>query len=224
MKRATAMYTAALVRHPLKTALLSSTLMFMAAGPAMAAGSAIAPDEDHISFKMVAANACLPGAKAKVQIISDGQAEDMFIVASGLPPNTAFDFFVIQVPKAPFGLSWYQGDMQSDDDGDAVQHFRGRFSIETFIVAQPPGGQPAPVVHDQPPFPDASTNPATEPVHTFHLGLWFGSPEAAVAAGCPNTVTRFNGEHNAGIQVLSTRNFPNLAGPLRQLNPTAAGG
>src|SRR5215472_4231541 len=204
-------------RHALKTALLGSTLMFMAAGPAMAARSAIAPDEDHISFKMVAANACLPGAKAKVQIISDGQAEDMFIVASGLPPNTAFDFFVIQVPKAPFGLSWYQGDMQSDDDGDAVQHFRGRFSIETFIVAQPPGGQPAPVVHDQPPFPDASTNPATEPVHTFHLGLWFGSPEAAVAAGCPNTVTRFNGEHNAGIQVLNTSNYPDDQGPLINL-------
>jgi len=217
MKRATAMYTAALVRHPLKTALLSSTLMFMAAGPAMAAGKAIAPDEDHISFKMVAANACLPGAKAKVQIISDGQAEDMFIVASGLPPNTAFDFFVIQVPKAPFGLSWYQGDMQSDDDGDAVQHFRGRFSIETFIVAQPPGGQPAPVVHDQPPFPDASTNPATEPVHTFHLGLWFNSPTDAQNAGCPNTVTRFNGEHNAGIQVLNTSNYPDDQGPLINL-------
>ena len=217
MKRATAMYTAALVRHPLKTALLSSTLMFMAAGPTMAAGSAIAPDEDHISFKMVAANACLPRAKAKVQIISDGQAEDMFIVASGLPPNTAFDFFVIQVPKAPFGLSWYQGDMQSDDDGDAVQHFRGRFSIETFIVAQPPGGQPAPVVHDQPPFPDASTNPATEPVHTFHLGLWFNSPTDAQNAGCPNTVTRFNGEHNAGIQVLNTSNYPDDQGPLINL-------
>ena len=205
-------------RHALKIALLGSALMFMGAGSVSAA------DEDHISFKMVAANACLPDAKAKVQIISDGQAEDMFIVASGLPPNTAFDFFVIQVPNAPFGLSWYQGDMQSLPDGEAIQHFRGRFSIETFIVAQPPGGQPAPVVHDQPPFPDASTNPATEPVHTFHLGLWFGSPQAAVAAGCPNTVTRFNGDHNAGIQVLSTRNFPNLAGPLRQLNPTAAGG
>ena len=204
-------------RHALKTALLGSTLMFMAAGPAMAAGSAIAPDEDHISFKMVAANACLPGATAKVQIISDGQAEDMFIVASGLPPNTAFDFFVIQVPKAPFGLSWYQGDMQSDDDGDAVQHFRGRFSIETFIVAQPPGGQPAPVVHDQPPFPDASTNPATEPVHTFHLGLWFNSPTDAQNAGCPNTVTRFNGEHNAGIQVLNTSNYPDDQGPLINL-------
>ena len=107
--------------------------------------------------------------------------------------------------------------MQSDDDGDAVQHFRGRFSIETFIVAQPPGGQPAPVVHDQPPFPDASTNPATEPVHTFHLGLWFNSPTDAQNAGCPNTVTRFNGEHNAGIQVLNTSNYPDDQGPLINL-------
>ena len=198
-------------RHALKTALLGSTLMFMAAGPAMAAGSAIAPDEDHISFKMVAANACLPGAKAKVQIISDGQAEDMFIVASGLPPNTAFDFFVIQVPKAPFGLSWYQGDMQSDDDGDAVQHFRGRFSIETFIVA--PGSAPAPKVFDD----NATTNPATPPVQIYHLGLWFNSPTDAQNAGCPNTVTPFNGEHNAGIQVLNTSNFRDGQGPLLRL-------
>jgi len=95
----------------------------------------------------------------------------------------------------------------------------GRFNIETFIVAQPPAGQPAPVVHNQPPFPDASSNPATEPIHTFHLGLWFGSPLAAQAAGCPNTITRFNGDHTAGIQALSTRTFPTLQGPLRQLTP-----
>ena len=180
-----------------------------------------AADEDHISFKMVvskAASTCLPNAEAKVQIISDGKAEDMFLVASGLPPNTGFDFFVIQVPNAPFGLSWYQGDVQSDADGDAVQHFRGRFSIETFIVAQPPGGQPAPVVHDgNRLFPDAFENPATEPIHTHHLGLWFGSAADAMAAGCPGTTTRFDGDHDAGIQVLSTRNFPDLQGPLQKV-------
>jgi hypothetical protein len=200
-------------RHALKTALLSSTLMFMAAGTVPAAGRVPAADEDHISFKMVAANPCLPDAKAKVQIISDGEAEDMFVVATGLPPNTAFDFFVIQVPKAPFGLSWYQGDMQSDDDGDAVQHFRGRFSIETFIVA--PGSAPAPKVFDD----NATTNPATPPVQIYHLGLWFNSPTDAQNAGCPNTVTPFNGEHNAGIQVLNTSNFPDDQGPLINLRP-----
>ncbi len=74
-------------------------------------------------------------------------------------------------------------------------------------------------MHDQPPFPDVASNPATESIHTFHLGLWFNSPVAAVNAGCPGAVTRFNGDHNAGVQALSTRNFPNLEGPLRQLTP-----
>jgi hypothetical protein len=198
-------------QRTLKTAVIGSALMLMAAGSASAA------DEDTNNFKMVAANACLPDARAKVNIISDGQAEDMFIVAFGLPPNTAFDFFVIQVPKAPFGLSWYQGDMHSDDDGDAVQHFRGRFSIETFIVA--PGVAPAPLVFNDPPFPDAAQNPATNPIQTYHLGLWFNSPADAQNAGCPNTVTPFNGEHNAGIQVLNTSNFPDDHGPLRNLHP-----
>jgi hypothetical protein len=209
-------------RHALKAALLSSTLMFMGAGSVSAA------DEDHISFKMIVspgAKNCLPDAKAKVQIISDGQAETMFIVASGLPPNTGFDFFVIQVPNAPFGLSWYQGDMQSDADGDAVQFFRGRFSIETFIIA--PGVAPAPQVFTDPPFPDALQNPATlgpdgktpGPVQTYHLGLWFNSPADAGNAGCPTTVTPFNGEHNAGIQVLNTANYPDTQGPLLRLRP-----
>jgi hypothetical protein len=160
-------------RHTLKTAVIGSALMFMNVGLASAA------DEDHISFKMVVskgASTCLPNARAKVQIISDDQAEDMFIVADGLPPSTGFDFFVIQVPNAPFGLSWYQGDMQSDDDGDGVQHFRGRFSIETFIIA--PGVAPAPRVFNDPPFPDAAQNPATlgpdgktpGPVQKYHFG------------------------------------------------------
>jgi hypothetical protein len=162
---------------------------------------------------------CLLGVHADVTVVSRGPVEVMTVDVEGLPPNTEFDFFVIQLPNAPFGLAWYQGDIETNPNGKARQNFVGRFNIETFIVAQPPGGQPAPVVHDQPPFPDASMNPATEPIHTFHLGLWFNSPQDAQAAGCPDTATRFNGDHNAGIQVLSTRNFPDLQGPLMQLTP-----
>jgi hypothetical protein len=140
----------------------------------------------------------------------------MHVEVTGLPPNTDFDFFVIQVPKAPFGLAWYQGDIETDDHGLGVGDFIGRFNQETFIVA--PGAAPAPVLH-QAPIPDANTNPQTGPVHTFHLGLWFNSPVDTVKAGCPNTVTPFNGEHNAGVQVLNTSNFPDAQGPLRQLQP-----
>lgn len=184
-----------------------------------------APDSGpRIDFDMVRSAAaengnCLEGVHADVTVVSRGPVEVMTVKVEGLPPNTDFDFFVIQIPNAPFGLAWYQGDIETNAAGKGRQVFVGRFSIETFIVAQPPGGQPAPVVHDQPPFPDASMNPATEPIHTFHLGLWFNSPDDAQAAGCPNTTTRFNGDHNAGIQVLSTRNFPDLQGPLMQLTP-----
>jgi hypothetical protein len=177
---------------------------------------------DSITFLMkrstgvVAAN-CLKGAQATVHVTNRGPVEVMNITASHLPRNREFDLFVIQVPDAPFGMAWYQGDLHSDRTGHARGHFVGRFSIETFMVA--PGTAPAPVVHSGGAFPDANSNPATAPVHMFHLGLWFGTPRAATAAGCPNTVTPFNGDHNAGIQALSTRQFPQLAGPLRKLRP-----
>ena len=160
---------------------------------------------------------CLPFATGTVTITPAGPVEYLDVSVSGLPHNNEFDFFVIQLPTAPFGLSWYQGDIETDDYGQGSQRFIGRFSIETFTVA--PGSGPAPVVHEDPPFPDADRNPATNPLHMFHLGLWFGSPEAAEAAGCANTVTPFNGDHHAGIQVLNTSSFPNDQGPLRQVTP-----
>lgn len=169
------------------------------------------------SFRLVpsaasAASGCLAHARANVRIFSTGQVEIMEVDASGLPPSVEFDLFVLQVPSAPFGLSWYQGDLRTNAQGRAFQTFIGRFNPETFLVA--PGVAPAPTLHDDPPFPDACQNPPTAPVHTAHLGLWFNSPADAVAAGCGNATTPFNGEHNAGPQALSTRNFPDEAGPL----------
>jgi hypothetical protein len=158
---------------------------------------------------------CIPNAKGRITINSLGSVEVMHVEISGLPPNKEFDVFVIQLPNAPFGLSWYQGDIETSSTGVGVGDFIGRFSIETFIVA--PGTGPAPVVHTQAPFPDANSNPATGPVHTFHVGVWFGSPTDAQAAGCPNTITPFNGDHHAGIQALSTRGFANLNGPLKKI-------
>ena len=172
------------------------------------------------TFDMVVskgAKTCLPNAQGHVTIQSLGAVEMMTVSVNGLPPRTDFDFFVIQVPNTPFGLSWYQGDIETDRGGHGQETFIGRFSIETFIVA--PGVAPAPLVFNDPPFPDASSNPATPPVQTYHLGLWFNSPQDAQRLGCPATVTPFNGEHNAGIQVLNTSNFADDQGPLRQVNP-----
>lgn len=114
---------------------------------------------------------CLPHAKAKVEVVSGDEAETMKVWVSGLPAHTEFDFFVLQVPDAPFGMAWYQGDIETNSSGRGYATFRGRFNEETFSVAV---GTPAsaPTPHEG----DASTNPVTKPVHQYHLGFWFNSP------------------------------------------------
>jgi hypothetical protein len=156
---------------------------------------------------------CAPNAKASVRIVSNGPTETMTVTLSGMPHSTGFDFFVIQQPAAPFGMSWYQGDIQTTATGTGTGKFIGRFSVETFVVA--PGAVSAPRPHGT---ADASSNPTTAPVHMFHLGLWFDSPASAVSAGCPNVTTPFNGTHNAGPQLLNTHNFGNLNGPLNRIH------
>jgi hypothetical protein len=168
-------------------------------------------------FKMVVsagAASCLPNATASVRVIPSGAVDIMDVFVQGLPPNTDFDFFVLQVPKAPFGVAWYQGDIETDKNGRGHTQFVGRFSIETFAFAQ--GSAPAPFVFNGP-FPDATVNPPFNPIQMYHLGLWFGSPAAAQAVGCPAVTTAFNGEHNAGLQVLNTSNFADDRGPLRDI-------
>lgn len=158
-----------------------------------------------------------PKARGTVTVHSVGPVEIMKVKVEGLPPNTDFDLFVIQVPNAPFGLSWYQGDIETDANGRGEGEFIGRFSIETFIVA--PGIAPAPADPFNEPgsIPDATQNPATNPVQTYHIGLWFNSPADVVKAGGPNTITPFNGEHNAGVQVLNTSQYQPTSGPLEQV-------
>jgi len=161
------------------------------------------------------AKGCLGNAKATVTIRPEGGVEIMDVSVQGLPPDTDFNVFVIQVPKAPFGIAWYQGDLHTDKLGNAHQRFAGRFSVETFAFAQ--GSAPAPLVVTTGGFPDASINPPFNPIQMYHLGIWFDSFNDASAAHCPATQTAFNGEHNAGIQVFNTSNFADDHGPLRDV-------
>jgi hypothetical protein len=183
----------------------------------LAAGSAFAVDSTT-SFKMVRSqkaatdNDCLKGAKANVDVRTtptDNQIMD--VTLKNAPKNTEFELFVTQQPNSPFGLSWYQADFETNNQGQGEVRARGIFSEELFAFA--PGVVKAPQVDNQ----DAEKNPAFDPVHTLHLGLWFGSPEDAKDAGCSGAVTAFDGDHEAGIQAFSTRNFPKLEGPLGEI-------
>jgi len=200
-----------------KTAVLAAAAVaVLAATPALAGDND--NDGDDLKFDLVpskglpdgALKGALKNAHGRVKIESVGPVEIMNVIVWGLPPNTDFDFFVIQVPNKPFGLSWYQGDIETNRNGQGYGRFVGRFNIESFIVSLQ--GVPAPVVFRNA-FPDAALGPMSGRIHTYHLGLWFNSPTDGAKAGAPGT-TPFNGEGDAGVQVLNTGEFPDLAGPL----------
>jgi hypothetical protein len=173
------------------------------------------PQFEMVRSESAVAKDCLKKASASVQIRSTAEGNQiMDVTLNHAAKNTAFTLFVLQQPNDPFGVAWYQGDIDTDNKGHGKGRFIGIFSEEVFAIA--PGSIPAPQVDDQ----DAEKNPKVKPVHTFHLGLWFADPKEAKDAGCSGTVTPFDGDHEAGIQALSTRNFPDLKGPLGEKKPS----
>ena len=151
-----------------------------------------------------AISACLPKAGGHVTITPGKLNDTMTVNLHGMPPNAGFDLFVIQQPTAPFGVSWYQTDIQANSTGSGSATVRGVFDSQTFSVSL--GG-----------------TTTFAPTHQYHLGVWFNDPNVPFNLGCepgaPTAiVTPFNGEQNAGIQVVNTAQFPVNAGPLSHVH------
>lgn len=127
------------------------------------------------------------------RLVSGAANDVMTLTASGLPPRTGFDLFLVEHSPfdagfAGFGFGWYQSDVDSDTSGNASVEVRGIFDKETFIVN--PG--------------------STTPVHTFNVGFWFNSPTQE-ANKCPSAApaaTPFNGGQNAGLLAMITTGGP----------------
>ncbi|HET7245310.1 MAG TPA: hypothetical protein VFJ07_10795 [Streptosporangiaceae bacterium] len=177
------------------------------AGAATGGTHARSAAASSFSFNLVpsstAISACLPHAGGHATITTGALNDVMKVTLTGMPHNIGFDLFVIQQPGAPFGVSWYQSDIQTDSTGTGSATVRGIFDKETFSVS--PGG-----------------TTTFAPTHQFHLGVWFNNPNVPFNRGCepgaPSAiVTPFNGEQHAGIQVVNTSNFPDDAGPLSQV-------
>ena len=177
---------------------------------------------DQFTFRMArsaaaqaAGSACFPHA-ATVTITRQANNDLMQVQVTGSAPNTGFDLFVIQIPDKPFGVAWYQSDLQTDSTGKGSATVQGIFNAETFSISLGgvAGGSATGATTAV-----TSTNVAFQPTNQYHLGLWFASPADAQRNGCPATVTPFNGAQNAGIQALSTRNFPAGEGPLSAIRP-----
>jgi hypothetical protein len=184
----------------MKTRLLSASItLTVAIGSFGIVPLAKAAAGDSTVFNMVksaGAVSCLKATAGGRVTISDlGPVQNMHIEVFSLPANTDFTLFVITTPTAPFVPAWYQGDLTTNADGRGVVDVTGIFSDETFIL-----------------------NPGPVAIQTDHLGMWFADPVDAINAGCSGTVTPFDGDHNAGIQVLNTSNFPAANGPLRRIH------
>jgi hypothetical protein len=167
-----------------------------------------APASSHsFTFALVPSpgiKACLPHLGGFATITPGSQNDLMQVTVFGAPRNAEFDLFVIQQPLKPFGVSWYQTDVNANSHGVGQASVRGIFDRETFSVSL--GG-----------------TTTFAPTHQYHLGLWFNDPNLPFNLGCEPgakvaAVTPFNGEQHAGIQALNTAEFPVNAGPLSRVH------
>src|SRR5262252_4064401 len=129
----------------------------------------VAPARAHgFSFRLVTSagiSSCLPHARGFVTITPQGENDKMVVRVAGLPRNSEFDLFVIQVPNKPFGVAWYQSDIDTGRFGTGSVTVRGIFDAETFSVSL--GG-----------------TTTFGPTHQFHLGVWFNDPNVPFNLGC----------------------------------------
>jgi hypothetical protein len=183
---------------------LAVSLGLSAASAAPAAGARPSPPFTFALVPSPNIAKCLPHAGGQVTIIPGRLNDVMHVSIHGMPSNSDFDLFVIQMPLKPFGVSWYQSDVDAGRLGSGSATVQGVFDRETFSVS--PGG-----------------TTTFAPTHQFHLGLWFNNPVTPFRLGCePGAkkpiVTPFNGVHHAGIQALNTSQFPVNAGPLSRVH------
>jgi hypothetical protein len=185
---------------------LVGSLSLTTASAAPVTTTLAASHDDSFTFPLSPSpgiKACLPHLGGSATITPGPENDTMRVSISGAPRDGEFDLFVIEQPLKPFGVSWYQSDVNADYHGNGEATVRGIFNVETFSVSL--GG---------------TTKFA--PTHQYHLGLWFNDPRVPFKLGCePGAkapiVTPFNGQQHAGIQALNTSTFPDNAGPLSRV-------
>ncbi len=213
-----------LMRWTVAVALLALVVVALAAGRgALAASNGSLSKQQantfSFTFNMVPASAaiqqCLPHALGTVTITKGSQNDELTLHVVGLAPSTGYDLFVLQIPHAPFGIAWYQSDLETNSNGEGTVSVRGIFNIETFSISPGTVTTKGREGNDQ-------TGATFGAVNQYHLGLWFNDPQVPFNLGCEPgrtlpLVTPFNGEQHAGILALNTSNFPDSAGPLRHV-------
>jgi hypothetical protein len=134
---------------------------------------------------------CLPKLEAQVEVdlqTAEKGRDEFEISASGLPPNEEFTVFLLEVPGTPFGAAEYIGDFGTDEQG------RGENKFELIVEEA---------------FASTLVNGNRVRADLNHVGFWFADPsgdDVCFGAG-QGAVTPFDGDNEAGVQVMNSANF-----------------
>jgi len=157
------------------------TLMFsLAAANAEPFGFNLVPASDAIA-------ACLPNAMARVTVFPrEGirGVDTLELRAHGLRPNTTFAVFLTEMPVPPFGAVQYIGDFTTNAAGT------GRVRVDAIIDEA-----------------FAFNNITGIRIDLNHVVFWFADPaddEDCVPGSGP---TPFDGDGEAGVAAMSSKNF-----------------
>jgi hypothetical protein len=131
--------------------------------------------------------ACFPNAAARVTVFPREEVrgvDTLHLRAWGLPPNTTFAVFLTEMPVPPFGAVQYIGDFTTNAAGR--KHVRVDAIIDEAF---------------------AFNNITGVRVDLNHVVFWFADPaddEDCVPGSAP---TQFDGDGEAGVAAMSSKDF-----------------
>lgn len=142
------------------------------------------------SFDLVPASnaiaACLPNATARVTVFPKEEirgVDTLDLKADGLPPNTTFAVFLTETPVPPFVPVQYIGDFTTNG--------AGRGSVRVDAIIEEAFALDATGVHKD----------------LNHVVFWFADPTADEFCLPGSASTPFDGDGEAGIAAMSSKNF-----------------
>jgi hypothetical protein len=182
-----------------------ATIASIALALVLNAGVAQSQNQGHnpetLRFNLVPASdeiaACLPNASATVtvQLAEVIHGVDILdLTAEGLPPNTTFAVFLTELPIPPFGAVQYTGDFTTNEAG--IGHVHVDAIVEEAFSSQLVNGNRV-------------------RVDLNHIVFWFADPAADEFCVPGSASTPFDGDGEAGVAAMSSRNFlPDAPLPL----------
>lgn len=147
---------------------------------------------NSFTFNLVQASdpiaSCLPNATAEVTVSPNEETEGvdtLKLQAQGLPSNTTFAVFLTEMPIPPFGAVQYIADFTTNGAGS------GAVTVNAIIVDA---------------FSSTLVDSTRVRKELNHVVFWFADPAADEFCVPASTPTPFDGDGEAGVAAMSSKN------------------